>query len=627
LIRPTVLILLAGLLLASCAPQPDSVLTGTPNPTPDAPDHAPEIRFALIGEPQDINVWQMFDESGASYADYALRFEYWPRLYHLAPPEFNFQSLAADGMPSAVIQEGNSYSALVKLRADLKWTDGKSFTADDVAFTINTSLKYELGYDWVSYYSKEFLDRVEAIDPLTIKFYFKQRPNIKAWQYGALQGPIVQSEFWEERVSETDALLPNDQLAADIEFAASYLKNVQARVDELSAQVNQLFLEGKENRELSGELVKRQGELGYANNTLNKLLNERAAAIESAQQALYVVDDLGEPTLGTWMPAGEENGVWTNTANPDFPFVQPNFDRAIYVTYTDEKDAWSAFTKGEVDVLLKPGRVEPGSSTTVNLTSSTRFLVFNPQHIVLSDVALRKSLACVINLDETGLSQAEFVLNPFLKNKNVSLPCEGFSREQRVEQAVEFLQSTGYTWAQPPTAAQSGSGLKLPDGSGFPRLTLLSTLPEVDIHRADLASYIEQQALHLGIPMDVQLTDLASLQYTVYSSEKYDMTLFGWRLSDQPAYLCEWFGVGGQFENNSNRLRSTCEAVTVESDLETARGQVFELQSILSEELPFIPLYSEMTHEVFQNVEYPFQSVLGGLSGLYGAPSYAMPAK
>lgn len=625
--RRIVLTLLAGAWLASCVPQPDSVLTSTPNPTADAPVHAAEIRFALIGEPQDINVWQLFDESGASYADYALRFEYWPRLYRLAPPEFDFQPQAADGMPSAVIQEGISYSAVVKLRANLKWTDGKSLTAEDVAFTINTSLKYELGYDWDSYYSREFLDRVEAVDPLTVKFYFKQQPNIKVWQYGALQGPILQKNFWVERISEANVLLPNEQLAVDIESAAIYLNNVQTRVDELSAQVNQLLFEGKENRELSGELIKRQAELGYANNTLNKLLEERWAAIESAQQALYAVDDLGEPTLGTWMPAGEENGVWTNTANPDFPFVKPNFDRAIYITYTDDQAVWSAFTKGEADVILKPGGVEPGSSTSVSSTSSTRFLVFNPQHIALSDAALRKALACMINLDEPSLPQAGFVLNPFWKNKDAPLPCEGFSRDQRVEQAVEFLESAGYTWSQRPTAARSGSGLKLPEGSGFPRLTLLSALPVVDIHRADLAGYIEQQALHLGIPMDVQLTDLASLQYTVYSSKKYDMVLSGWRLSEYPGYLCEWFGPGGQFENNSSRLRSTCEAAAVESDLETARGQVFELQSILSEELPFIPLYSETTHDAFQNVEYPFQSVPGGLNGLYGAPSHAMPAK
>jgi hypothetical protein len=73
------------LLLASCAPRlvPMAEPTGIPLPIVSA--HAPEIRFALIGTPKDVNVWELFDKSGATYVDYALRAEYWPRLYHLAP--------------------------------------------------------------------------------------------------------------------------------------------------------------------------------------------------------------------------------------------------------------------------------------------------------------------------------------------------------------------------------------------------------------------------------------------------------------------------------------------------------------------------------------------------------------
>ena len=625
--RRIVLTLIAGALLASCVPQPVPVSTSTPSPTPEAPKHAPEIRFALIGQPQDINVWQLFDESGASYADYALRSEYWPRLYHFAPTEFDFQPLAADGMPSAVVTEGDEYSATVKLRADLQWTDDLPFNAEDVAFTINTALKYELGYDWASYYSREFLDRVEAVDPLTVKFYFKQKPDIKAWQYGVLQGPILQKAFWESRISEASALLPAEQLAVDIESAAAYAATVQARVDDISAQVNQLLFEGKENRQLAGELVKRQGELGFANNTLNDLLTERAADIESAQGALYAIDDQGEPTLGIWLPAVQEGNTWINEVNPDFPFIQPNFDRVVYIPYEDGKSAYTAFTKGDVDVILNADQAAQEPIIRSNPTDSARFLVFNPGHLVLSDGHLRNALACMINVEGQGLSQAGFVLNNFWLNKEAAFACNGLSDEQRVDRAVEFLENAGYTWAQKPTTAQSGSGLKLPDGTDLPRLTLLSVSPEVDANRASLASYIEQQALHLGIPVDVELTDLASLQYSVYSSGKYDMVIFGWRLSEYPAYLCEWFGAGGPFENNSGRLKSTCEALAAESDLEAAKRQVFELQSILSEELPFIPLYSETTQDIFQNVEYPFENVSGGLRNLYGAPSYAMPAK
>jgi hypothetical protein len=52
---------------------------------------------------------------------------------------------------------------------------------------------------------------------------------------------------------------------------------------------------------------------------------------------------------------------------------------------------------------------------------------------------------------------------------------------------------------------------------------------------------------------------------------------------------------------------------------------MFEVQAILDQELPFIPLYTGITYDAYQNILYPFESVLGGLSGLYGAPSFAVP--
>ncbi|MDD2921408.1 MAG: ABC transporter substrate-binding protein, partial [Anaerolineales bacterium] len=178
------------LLSASCAPQSDSVLTEIPAPSATSIFSAPApdvIRFALVGAPRATNVWELFDKSGATYADYALRSEYFPRLYHLAPPDFSFQPLAAQGLPSEVIQDGEFYSATVKLRADLKWTDGSRFTAADVAFTANAALAFELNFDWGASYARHYLDQVEAPDAATVKFVFKQKPNVRVWQYGALQ--------------------------------------------------------------------------------------------------------------------------------------------------------------------------------------------------------------------------------------------------------------------------------------------------------------------------------------------------------------------------------------------------------------------------------------------------------
>ncbi|MCC7117933.1 MAG: hypothetical protein IT310_05355 [Anaerolineales bacterium] len=624
--RRRIFTLILGLtLLAACAPQPAPVFTGIPTPTNSpAPAHAPELRFALIGHPTDVNVWRLFDESGASYVNYALRSQTYPRLYQLVPPNFEFQPLAAEGSPAPILQEGEAYTAVVKLRAALKWTDGQPFTAEDVAFTVNTALKYELGYDWSDAYPLNFLDHAEAQDARTVKFYFKQKPNVGVWQYGALQGPLVQKAFWEPRLQDSSALLPDQALEDKIASARVYLNSVQAQVDELTKQ-QRLFLSGIQGaREVSGELGKRSDELQYAQNNLDKLLEERAAKILAAQQALYALEDSAEPTLGVWTLAQQNETQWTSEANPDFPFGQPNYDRVTYTFFADDESANAAFVRGDVDVILNS--TEGSQTDLLSPSRSARFLAFNPRNEILSDVSLRKALACVSGAFAPGLMPAGFAPSPAWQNAGLALPCAGLSADERIPAAVEMLKSAGYRWAQEPGVTQPGSGLQTPDGQAFPRLVLLSTSAEVDSARAQAAKYIEQQALHLGIPLSAQLTDAAGLRYAVYSSGKYDLAVLGWRLSEYPGYLCDWFGSGGPFENRNDQFQAGCAALNSETDLTAAQSYLFQIQAILMEELPFVPLYAETTAVKAQQVKYPFAWALGGLTALYGAPAEAIPA-
>ena len=249
------------LLIASCAPQPDSVAepTSISNPT-TSPLHTPEIRFALVGESERTNVWQLFDQSGATYANQALHSGTFPSLYQLAPQDASLQPLAAEGFLSEVTQDGDRYSAVVKLRPDLKWTDGSPFTAEDVAFTANTALTFEFDYDWGAYYPREVLDHAEAVDLVTVKFIFKQKPNVGNWQYGVLQAPIVQKAFWELAVQEAADLLPNAALRAEIAKIRASLEEAQPVLADLTAQVNSLKVSGKQNRKIEGDYVVRAGQ-------------------------------------------------------------------------------------------------------------------------------------------------------------------------------------------------------------------------------------------------------------------------------------------------------------------------------------------------------------------------------
>ncbi len=633
------------LLLASCAPQPDSVPVSISSPT-DAPSpaHDPEIRFALIGEPNAVNVWELFDESGATYSGYALRTEYWPRLYHLAPPNRTFEPLAASGMPSEVTQEGEFYVATVTLRTDLKWTDDSPFTAEDAAFTANAALAFELGYDWSAYYPREYLDHAEAVNPSAVKYYFKQKPNVGVWQYGALQAPVVQKAFWESAVKNAANLLPKENLRSDIDEAYASLATVQSDIARLNAQILALKLSGQQDRTLNNYLKNREGELAFAQNNLNKLLDDYAAQVKSAQETLYDADDKEEPVLGTWMPAGRstENGVWVNEANPDYPFIKPNFDRAVYRIFEDEDAAITAFQNGEVDFILGESispndlirEVADERALKYNPSYSARFLVFNPLNTQLADPAFRAALSCMIdrNMLTTDVLQNKaapldsFVLSSQWHDPNLKDACAGMDKSTRIERAVKLLKDAGYSWAQEPNAKSAGQNLLMPNGEAFPKVSLTAPSKEEDALRYAAAQYVAEQAQYMGISFAVREMSIDDVIYAVYSSQKYDMALMGWRLSEYPAYLCEMFGGQNLYLYNSGRLKFTCDALGVESSLDGARQASHQIEAALMSELPFIPLFTVMQADVYRGLSYPAANILNGWNGLYGAPSYAMPS-
>ena len=106
------------------------------------------------------------------------------------------------------------------------------------------------------------------------------------------------------------------------------------------------------------------------------------------------------------------------------------------------------------------------------------------------------------------------------------------------------------------------------------------------------------------------------------------MALMGWRLSEYPAYLCEWFGGKNPLLYNSDRLGQVCEALGTETKLDVARQAVAQIEAALMSELPFIPMYTVMQADVYRKLSYPIPAttILNGWSGLYGAPSFALPA-
>ncbi|MCJ7435263.1 MAG: ABC transporter substrate-binding protein, partial [Anaerolineales bacterium] len=633
----------------SCGPGPATVKpTESISATPAPITYADEIRFVVVGESSaDVNVWALFDEQGASYAAYAVYNEYWPRLFTLSVPGREFTALAAKELPSPVIQDDEFYTAIVNLRDDLKWTDASAFTADDIVFTVQTALAFELTFDWKTFYNPAYLDHAEALDAHTVKFYFKQKPNVAVWQYGILQAPLVQKTYWESKVSEPAALLPNEALRAQIADTQSKLALLQKAIADIYAFMPTLKKNGPDYRKAETNLKRNQGDLDAVNNLMAQLQSDYAIRLSAAQTALFSLDDSAEPTLGVWMADETQANIVTNTANKDFPFGAPHFDRAVYKFYPTESEAIAAFQNGDADSILSPDGISSETANSLandasikiipNQRSSARFLVFNHSRFIFSEPAFRLALDCVIDRDVlaekilggAAMPMESFVLpgTGFWYNADAKNQCSSMDDAARIQTTVSFLKSAGFTWTKEPKANEAGQGLFTPQGKAYPDITLLAPSAEFDAQRANAAGYIEGQARALGIPLTKKLVSSDTLSYAVYSSGDYDMALLGWRLSEYPSYLCAWFQPwnANPFHYNEDKPKSACDAFESATEIEDARTASFDVQSLFETNPPMIPLYTTRAYDVYRHLSYSF-APLGGLTSLYGAPSLAMPA-
>jgi peptide/nickel transport system substrate-binding protein len=625
--------------LAACTPRATPVPTATASSVALQPQ---AIRFALIGDVTHYNVWALFDSKGYSYNNYAVRSEYWPRLYRLSIPDGQFEPLAAAAMPSAVQPEGELFAATVPLRTNLTWTDGSPFTADDVAFTVNTAVSFRLGFDWQAYYDPDWLDHAEAVDASTVKFYFKRAPNVAVLQYGALQGPIVQKKYWMTKVAKASTLLPSMNSPVQIELLKTKVSDLQSRMDELMAE--SATATGDQVHQLQVELLHRQQDLDQAMSELSKAEASLDNAMLAGSEALYASDDKDEPTLGTWMPTGRQNGIWVNEANPKQPFGEAHFDRSTYTSFPDEASAIAAFNKGTVDVILEAQGIQaqlaldsvPTSSLVNNPTSSVHFLIINPTNRPLADPELRRALFC--SIDRGGLARVlrAAPLTSFIPsvgspwfNPGAAVYCGKGSdpvNDFDAAQAVGILKAAGYTWNTEPSGETPGVGLQQPNGKAIPPITLLISPEQADREASLAAQFIEKSAIYLGIPVVDQAASPSDVRFAVFNDGKYDLAILGWRLSAYPGYLCDWFGEGSAIHYEDDQVRAACHTLSSSSDLDSARSEVFQIQSVLADNLPFVPLFTDLTYDSVRGVRYAFEQVRGGISGVYGAPSLAMPA-
>lgn len=640
--RQNILIVLGcGLILVSCSPTAPDQIAASPIPQIETPvKHAHEIRIGIVGKPTDVNVWALFDEEGTNYADYAVRWEYWPRLYTLSIPELKFTPLAAEGQPSPFTRSGEFYVATVNMREDLTWSDGQPLTAEDAAFTINTALTFELGFDWKAFYDPNYLDRVESVGASTLRYYFKNAPNIGIWQYGALQGPIVQKTYWEPKIQEALQRLTASSFDQQILEAEAGKTTLEKEVEDLNNRIRNIQQIGGQNRQLEAALKRAQANLDAANNSLSKLRDQRRDEFIKAREALYFLADTGEPTLGNWMPQGVNKDIWINAANPNSPFLHPKFDIASYSIFEDESTAVNALQTNDVDMILRPRGLSAEAMTQLEGDKAVRlmqnpsrtiwFLIFNPSIPVLGDPALRQAVACILaneSVSQPGLQQFSFdrlfTADNYWQTQSNTDGCSPLTDSDRFQYAIGVLKKAGYTWRVEPQPEINGEDIAVQGGEKLSQLTILAAEP--DPLAGETANLAKESLMQLGIPADSSLIDVRELNYAVFSSEDYDLAILSWNLSTYPSYLCDWFTGPRAFQSAGQMLEAECTSLEVETDLEEARAIIQKIQDILYNDPQLIPLATEIRFDAYRNITFPFENIVEGLSGVFGAPSMALP--
>ncbi len=624
------------------------VITATPEPeepaaepeadTPKEAGAGDTLRAAVLSDMTTMNFWSAYGPVNSSFWNYVVSTTYNPSLYGTTYHRWDYVPSVTADLPTPLEEEGDFWVSSVTFRDDVMWSDGTPLTAHDWVWTAEVALKLRLQGNW-SDYNPDFLDHIEAVDDYTAKIYYHTKPGLSAHQYGVLQKPIMNKAFWEPMVAPLVERFETETEGLDPE-SDEYL-TIQTEI------VQELETLDPTGEPSAGAWVFAQWEEGaFVENVRHEDYYNYMSEVTEYEGGGYkqVVD-------------GEEWSYGDTSAEVEVEYTEgPWFDKTLYSIYNADA-AVLALDAGEVDYIITPNGLSRGQvaqlsnnsdiATAQNPANGFRYLTFNFRVPVLHDKALRQAVACMIDkpfLTQNVLQGAAIPVNTIVPEMNaywyngdVPLFCEGMNSQERMEEAVRMLKEAGFTWDEEPFwredrggSVEWGVGLKTPEGEYVPTLRLLAPSAGYDPLRATAGVYIEQWMNQLGIPVEAELTNFNRILEVRQDPEAWDMYILGWGLSSFPDYPC-WFLQPGSGWNygayDSEEFDVLCNDLFAETERETARDIVFDLQDILAEDLPYIYLFTTPMWDAWDSttIDFPFTDVPDGIgSGAYGLQEYVL---
>lgn len=590
----TVLLAIGALALWQILPGQDSQVEhnlaapGLATPTTSAeyatttlPHEAFTYRVGLLSGVTTDNFWAFYGGEASVWNAYVLG-PTKPALYSLNATTGAVEGELASGLATPA-QQGDAWSVLVSLNESLSWSDGVPITAYDVVYTFETVRAAGLGGSWSTSFPAS-VETIAVVSPFQILITFSEQPTLAVWPHGPGLAPIMPSHIW-------------DPLTAS------------------ASETDIYALSGHED-------------------------------VGGGPLSLYEVSDTSI----------------TSVANPGYPYgTSP--DQVIYTIFATEGEAVEALGAGTIDSILSPhglttdnsqiAATYPAVSVDLSPTNGVRYLGFNLTREPMSDRAFRQALALLLDrealaasIPDMGVPAYSFVGPANTTWYDVEAASAISTRyngglEHRLDAALELLADAGYTWSKTPSVGADGTvdvgRTLLIRGEAPAPLTILTPGDLYDPARPAYAAEVATVLNWLGFDVNPVVTDFDSVIDLAFSDNdgeawQYDMYLHGWTLGSPalPSFYRPLFAADGELNNTGydsqafeDQLARYESAVSYEEALEA----LWEMESTLASDLPYILLYSTQISEAYRadRVAFGDSTSLGGLQGRLGGIADVTP--
>jgi len=503
-----------------------------------------ELRVGLLEEPKSLNIWRRSD----AWSSRILSLIYQP-LYIRDPETLDFVPWLAARQP--VYDEG-TLSYRIALRP-AKWSDGSPLTSADVAFTVRLIQQLKIP----RYHSNwDFVERIETPDDLSIVFYLAG-PRA-TFVTRSLTTPIVSQGEW-----------------------APVLESLVNTESPLSA-----------------------------------LLNHRIETPIS--NGPYII---GEWKRGAYLHLPRNDLFFGKGKTIQGRLLGPYVDGIIFTLFGTSDTAILALKRGDIDMFwwgIQPGyhedlREAEDIRMYSNEKSALYYLGLNVRKPPLDSLHFRRAIATLVD--------KEFILARLLQGHGVKMNgvvppgnrywyCpditsygEGLARNQRIRQAHSILKAAGYDWDVPPVSRSGeivrGRGIRDPAGNAIPNITILTPPADYDPMRAQAGIFVQEWLRDVGVPALAKPIAFSSLAEQVQVRRQFDAFIHGYgNLSLDPDYVRTFFHsrydrIRGR--NTSGYRNGEFDRIADESaltmDKENRRDLLWQMQQIISHDVPWVPLY------------------------------------